>query len=221
MSRVDEVLRRVRGPAVLDVGCSGQAGLRSALDSPLWLHGRLLAEYSSTVGLELDPANVEELAAHGVPGVVQGDAQDFSLDAHFDTIVAGEIIEHLERPGDFLASAARHLKPDGRIVLTTPYAFGFMHVVYAWVKYPRTCSNAEHVAWYCPATLAALAERCGLQVESCEAIATYRSDLTRSTARAANAVMKTAGRLLPARVRANTLLVVLTLSTRPATDTGL
>lgn len=197
---------------MLDIGCSGQAGRRSALDSPWWLHGRLLGAFPSTSGLELDPANVAELAAQGVPNVRQGDAQDFSLTERFDTIVAGEIIEHLERPGDFLACARRHLKPDGRVVLTTPYAFGLMFVIYAWTKYPRTCSNPEHVAWYCPGTITALAERSGLQVDSCEAMATFRPDLTRWTARAANLVMRTAGRLLPARMRANTLVVVLTAS---------
>ena len=210
MSRVDEILRLVRGPDVLDVGCSGQAGRRSALDSPWWLHGRLLALHPSAVGLELDPANVEALTSAGVPGVVQGDAQDFTLDSRFDTIVAGEIIEHLDRPGAFLACAKAHLKSGGRIVLTTPYAFSFMFMVYAWVKYPRTCSNPEHVAWYCPATITALAERNALKVESCVVVASYRPDLTRWTARAANVLMKTVGRLLPARIRANTLVVVLT-----------
>ena len=209
MSRIDEVVRRTVGPDVLDIGCSGQAGRRSALDSPFWLHGRLLREFPATVGLEYDPANVADLAAQGI-AVVQGDAQDFALDGRFDTIVAGEIIEHLERPGDFLACARTHLKPGGRVVLTTPYAFGLMFVLYAWFKYPRTCSNPEHVAWYCPATMAALAERSGLRVESSVVLATYRADLTRWTARAANLVMRTAGRLLPVRMRANTLIVVLT-----------
>lgn len=203
------MLKLVEGPDVLDIGCSGQAGRRSPLGSPWWLYGRLLDRFPSTVGLEYSAANVAELTAAGVPNVVQGDAQSFSLDARFDTIVAGEILEHLERPGDFLTCARRHLKPGGRIVLTTPYAFGFMFVLYAWVKYPRTCSNPEHVAWFCPATMQALAERTGLTVQSCDTIVSLRPDLTRWTARAANAAMKTIGRLLPHRMRANTLIVVL------------
>lgn len=210
VTRIDEVLRRVHGPDMLDIGCSGQAGRRPDLDSPGWLHGRLRRAFPGTVGLEYDPANVAALQAHSIPDVVEGDAQDFSLDRRFDTIVAGEVIEHLERPGAFLTCARRHLKPGGPVVLTTPYAFGFMFVLYAWAKYPRTGSNPEHVAWYCPATISELAERSGLRVEACEAHATYRRDLTRWTARAANLVMRSVGRLLPMRVRANTLVVVLT-----------
>lgn len=209
VSRIDEVMKLVEGPDVLDIGCSGQAGRRSQLGSPWWLHGRLLQRFPSTVGLEYSASNVAELAAAGIPNVVQGDAQSFSLNERFDTIVAGEIIEHLERPGDFLACARRHLKPGGRIVLTTPYAFGFMFVLYAWVKYPKTCSNPEHVTWYCPATLRAMAERVGLTVDACFTIVSLRPDLSRWTGRAANLTMKTVGRLLPHRMRANTLVIVL------------
>lgn len=209
VTRIDEILSRTRGPAVLDIGCSGQIGRRSAIGSPLWLHGRLLERFPATVGLEYDAANVAALHGAGISAVVQGDAQAFALDQRFNTIVAGEIIEHLDRPADFLACARRHLEPGGRVVLTTPYAFSLMFIIYAWFKYPRTCSNPEHVAWYCPATLTALAERNGFRVQSCAAIATYRTDL-RWTARIANCVMRSFGRLLPDRIRANTLVAVLT-----------
>ncbi len=39
---------------------------------------------------------------------------------HVDAIVAGEIIEHLEDPMDFLHSSFQLLKPGGRIILSTP-----------------------------------------------------------------------------------------------------
>ena len=210
VTRIDEILSRTRGPEVLDIGCSGQIGRRSVIGSPLWLHGRLLERFPATIGLEYDAANIAALRSSGIDAVVQGDAQDFDLGRYFDTIVAGEIIEHLDRPADFLACARRHLKPGGRVVLTTPYAFSLMFIFYAWFKYPRTCSNPEHVAWYCPATLTALAERNGYQVQSCAALATYRSDL-RWTASLANLMMRSVGRLLPDRMRANTLVAVLTV----------
>ena len=65
------------------------------------------------------------LKAMGYPNLHAGDAQTFRISAMFDTIVAGEVIEHLENPAQFLARAHEHLKPDGRLVLTTPYAFDF------------------------------------------------------------------------------------------------
>lgn len=40
--------------------------------------------------------------------------------APFDTILALAVIEHLPAPQSFLERLASHLKPDGRIVVTTP-----------------------------------------------------------------------------------------------------
>ena len=37
-------------------------------------------------------------------------------------------------------------------------------MIYAWLRYPRTSSNPEHMMWFCPATLSVLAESVGLQV---------------------------------------------------------
>jgi 2-polyprenyl-3-methyl-5-hydroxy-6-metoxy-1,4-benzoquinol methylase len=211
MSRIDEVLLRVQGPDVLDIGCSGQADRRSPTGSAWWLHGRLLEEHPDAVGLEYSAPNVATLTAEGVPNVVQGDAQDFAFDRTFDTIVAGEIIEHLERPGDFLTCAARHLKPGGRIVLTTPYAFHVGYVIYAWLKYPKTVSNPEHTMWLCPETMHILAHRSGLRVQEWRLVDSIRSDLPSRTSRISSRLFRLLGPLLPQRLRANTMVFVLSV----------
>jgi len=55
----------------------------------------------------------------------------FDLRRGFDVIVAGELIEHLENPGVFLASAARHLGKGGVLFLTTPNTTSFRFFAYA------------------------------------------------------------------------------------------
>jgi hypothetical protein len=50
-------------------------------------------------------------------------------------------------------------------VLTTPYPFGLLNVLYALKNFPRTCSNPEHTMWFCPSTMAEVARRAGLRVE--------------------------------------------------------
>jgi hypothetical protein len=72
------------------------------------------------------------------------DAQDFGLDQNFNTVVAGEVIEHLEDPGRFLACARQHLAPGGRIVLSTAQPFALMNIAYAWYNFPKTCSTPTY-----------------------------------------------------------------------------
>lgn len=208
MSRVQEVLRWTRGPDVLDIGCSGQHGRHSALDSPWWLHGQLLERHPETWGLEFSQELVDELTEAGIRNVQQGDAQDFDLGRRFDTVVAGELIEHLENPGAFLRCADAHLKPDGRIILTTPYAFSLGFAIYAWGRYPKTCSNPEHTMWLCPTTIAQLVERVGLEVEQCVLVDHFRTDLPSRNGRIVGRLMRTVGKLLPRRMRANSMVVV-------------
>lgn len=50
-----------------------------------------------------------------------GDAQKMPFkDNFFDTVIAGELIEHLESPDKFLSEANRVLKKDGILILSTP-----------------------------------------------------------------------------------------------------
>lgn len=208
MSRVQAVLRRTCGPDVLDIGCSGQQGLRSSLDSPWWLHGQLVKRFPETWGLEFSEKLVEELTSSGIKNIYQGDAQRFDLGRQFDTVVAGELIEHLEDPGEFLRCAAAHLKPGGRLILTTPYAFSLGFVLYAWARFPKTCSNREHTMWLCPTTITQLVERVGLEVEEFLLVDHFRTDLPRRNGRIVAHVMRTIGRILPRRIRANSMVVV-------------
>lgn len=50
------------------------------------------------------------------------------LNKKFDTIVAGEIIEHLESPIQFIRYCKSLLKDNGRIILTTPNATGIQYL---------------------------------------------------------------------------------------------
>jgi SAM-dependent methyltransferase len=112
--------------------------------------------------MDVDRGAVEKLRDQGLD-VVVGDAQDMHLDARFDTIVAGELIEHLANPGEFLEGCRQHLKPAGRLVLSTPNPFSIMYYL-MFLKNFRHAFNPEHTIWLCPQTLSQLAERSGFRV---------------------------------------------------------
>lgn len=161
MRRLERMIGLTTGPDVLDIGFTGPSGV------PRALHVLLRERFPALAAIDF---NADQITNLELPNTFAADAQDFDLGTRFDTIVAGELIEHLENPALFLRASRRHLKEEGRLVVSTPYAFGLAHVIYAWWKFPKTCSNPEHVSWFCPRTLTALAEREGFRVETLELI---------------------------------------------------
>jgi len=212
--RVEAVLAETVGPTVLDVGCTG--GLqtdRPPSNSPAWLHQHLSQSFDEVWGIDISAQKIEFLHTRGYELTRVADAQDFNLGKKFDTVVAGELIEHLENPSQFLRAAGRHLKPSGRIVLTTPFAHGTPNVAYSWLKYPKTCSNPEHTMWFCPSTIAVLARRSGLRVERVSLIVDFPPGAGSGRLyRRLTPIFLKLQKLLPVRVKANGMLVVLTLA---------
>ena len=73
--------------------------------------------------VNLDLRRVDHVT-HKVMAVdVLGDARALPFREHFDTVVLGEILEHMERADAViaLAEARRTLKPGGRVVITMPH----------------------------------------------------------------------------------------------------
>ncbi len=79
------------------------------------------------------------------------DAQDFELGRLFDTVFAGEVIEHLDNVHGFLSSVRRHLAHGGRLVLTTPNGLYIGGFVYRWGGHGQV--HPQHTCWYCEDTL--------------------------------------------------------------------
>lgn len=205
--RTDWILEWVKGPRVLDVGCTGH---EIELESEYWLHGRLQRQYNDVVGVDISERNVAYLRKRGFANVIMQNAESLNIPGKFNTIIAGELIEHLANPGKFLERARNHLYPDGRIILTTPYPFALHYTLYALWKYPQTCQNLEHTCWFCPQTLRILAERCGFEIEHLSLISDYRSEenpsfLYRWLVRAITLFAP----ILPIRLKHNTMLAVL------------
>ena len=209
-ARIQAILKRTRGPSVLDVGClDGLQCEPPKHESTDWLHGHLVANFQDVWGIDLSASRVAEIRRVGYENVFAVSAEEFSFEKRFTTIVAGELIEHLPNPARFLARARDHLEPDGRIVLTTPYVFGLEHQLYAAVKYPKTCQNAEHTAWFCPSTISTLARLAGLSVLSIDLLRDDRRASGWGPYALALRAQRLANVLLPARITAKTMIVEL------------
>lgn len=108
-----ESARPLAGKRALDVGCG--AGL---LCEPL---ARLGAEVT---GVDAAAANIETAALHAQGSGLaidyrQGELATLGL-GQFDFVTCLEVVEHVADKPAFLAELARHLAPDGLMVLSTP-----------------------------------------------------------------------------------------------------
>lgn len=207
MKRVDQILQYITGPNVLDVGCTGHV-IHS--DSSEWLYGRLVDKFPDAIGIDIQEENLRTLRDMGYKNLYRQSAEDFHLPETFDTIVAGELIEHLSNPGLFLSRAYEHLKPGGRLIITTPNTFCIFFGLYALFKYPKTCPNDEHTCWFCPSTFRTLYKRFKFQEHYFAFLNDYESKGRSWGYRLFLFLIRIFGFILPARLRENRMLFVLT-----------
>lgn len=202
--RTDDILDLVDGPAVLDIGCAGH---HVKPDQPGWLHGKLRERFQVT-GIDISESNIALMRSLGIDDVHVQSADSFALGRQYNTVVAGEVIEHLSNPGQFLARVRAHLLPGGRLVLSTPYGFSLMYLLYAANYFPRTCENAEHTCWFCPSTIRELARREGFVVEKWRLINDYDPSVTSRKYQMYWKFVHTIGKLLPDKLTNTTMLIV-------------
>lgn len=154
--RIHWMCGEAAGDTVLDIGCS--QGIATVL---------LAREGMTVTGLDSHPeamAYARASSARETPVVqaritwVEADLWELPATQKFDTILLGEVIEHQAAPARFLAKVAQHLKPQGRIVLTTPFG---LH------------PHEDHKVSLFPSDLARIARECKLHARDLEVTDNY------------------------------------------------
>ena len=118
--RIDWMADQAQGPQVLDVGCS--EGILEVL---------LARRGVEVTGVEINPGALdfarelltkEPVDVQRHARLVLGDfIEEHPVSGLFDTVVLGEILEHLHDPGPLLDRSLEHLRQGGRLVITTPF----------------------------------------------------------------------------------------------------
>jgi 2-polyprenyl-3-methyl-5-hydroxy-6-metoxy-1,4-benzoquinol methylase len=146
----------VRGRDVLDLG----AGSGYWRDD--WVHSRIRGVAKSALGVDHTNEYVEESVKRGAD-MVLGDVETLDLGEKFDVVVAGEIVEHLSNVGLFLETCQAHLRPSGRLLVTTPNTFSLSNLLRRGLLHQPP--NPDHTSWFCERTLAQSVVRYGFEVE--------------------------------------------------------
>ena len=84
------------------------------------------------------------------------------MNKQFDLVLAGDILEHLSRPGSMLEGVKRFLRQNGELVISTNNAFGFHYQLRRWMGHYT--EHFQHVCFFSPETLLHLLERHGYRV---------------------------------------------------------
>ena len=118
--RIDWMASEVRGPRVLDVGCSD--GIMELLLARRGLDVTGVEANSDALDLANKLLAKEPDAVRARASLIQGDfIRATPVTGLFDSVVLGEILAHLDDPSELLDRSLEHLRPDGRIVITTPF----------------------------------------------------------------------------------------------------
>jgi 2-polyprenyl-3-methyl-5-hydroxy-6-metoxy-1,4-benzoquinol methylase len=159
MIKEDIILDLAVGKDVLDIGSVGQASAYSLWNLLLNVNTR------SLTGIDLPDAhvtaqNVFSVTAVTLPAggnIVSGNMETHDFGRQFDVIIAGDVIEHVDNQGLFLQNIKKHLKPDGRLAVSTPNAKWFTVILRP---------NPYHTMWHDKYTLLLVLNRCGFTVDT-------------------------------------------------------
>ncbi len=145
------------GSAVLDLGCSN--GL---------LARPLLEKNVRVTGVDAGPG--EKLASE-LADYYQRDLElplELPYERVFDYVVCADVIEHLKNRAQLLRGARRYLKPDGRLIISTPNIalwFYRLSLLVGRFEYgPRGVLDETHVHLYTGATFRREIEKAGFTV---------------------------------------------------------
>lgn len=162
-TRMDMVLDFCRGQDVLDIG-AGEHDV-SFFSEESWEHGRIARVARRTVAAEIMPNLVEHYRAKGFDFRHVDATSDVDLGDRFDRIFIGDVIEHVNDPIALLRFAKRHLRPEGRILVTTPNPFAprfRQHRSQRGTRY--VMANLEHTRWVSISNMHEIVWRAGLEM---------------------------------------------------------
>jgi SAM-dependent methyltransferase len=161
--RTGWIIEQCRGRTVLHVGCTDSPITQMRLRDKTLLHGQLTSSSGEVIGIDISDEGLAVLQEAGFSNVRKVDAESMrfkNFDKKFEVILAGDVMEHMNNPGNFLESALSVLEEDGKLIIGVPSALTF-NILKAWL-FRHEQVHKDHCFYYSPKTLSCLCSRYGL-----------------------------------------------------------
>jgi 2-polyprenyl-3-methyl-5-hydroxy-6-metoxy-1,4-benzoquinol methylase len=156
-ARLRLISAHAAGDQVLDLGCAQM------------MNQGLLRQGRTVTGLDMGkPDSAVEYQRFLVGDVF--DLERLDDGRLYDCIVAGEFIEHVERPYDLLRVLRGRLKPGGTLVLSTPNPLAPPVVLFEWLRSHRRFYTPDHTYYFAPRWVERMLEGAGFRVRSVSAV---------------------------------------------------
>lgn len=159
VERVGFIAECCRGKRVLDIGCLDETALDKQ-NTDEWLHQRIGAVATEVTGVDLSELLPPEGLVTGPNSrIIKGDGTNPDIPSEIvDIIVAGEFIEHIENPRQFLSQIKRSY-PGREIVISTPNGVSFANALLGTIG--REAQHHDHLLTSTYKTLNTLCGRAG------------------------------------------------------------
>lgn len=142
---------------------------RSSLDLGYAQAPNPYLEAGLTTGVDLNPNTKSTRYARELVGdileigsVVKG--------LRFQNVIAGELIEHLENPYDFLRSLHPLLYDDGQVIISTPNPVAWPTLLFEWTQSKRFFYTEEHKYYFPPRWVKRMFEHCGYRLTAARGV---------------------------------------------------
>lgn len=171
LTMIDQLIRPhlKAGSHVLEIGCgAGNLLLQATVPGSFPVALDLSMQALTFVRSRLEEAKSSAEAPSGF-ACTQAIGEFLPLkDESFDCVLMSEVIEHLEAPQISIREAARVLRPDGRLLITTPNYRSFWPLM-EWtvdrLNVAPKMAGEQHISHFHPSSLKSLLIESGLDVE--------------------------------------------------------
>lgn len=151
VNRIHFITNYCSNKVVLDIGCFDETAIKAKVNTKFWLHGKIAQSAKKIIGIDnsklIPKEGVEISGSH----IFKSDALNITPQMiqkeNYDVIVAGEFIEHLESPSQFLKKIKKDFSKKNKkrfLVISTPNGNSFLNTFMG--LFDREVQHQDHLA---------------------------------------------------------------------------